>query len=203
MQLTHTLAPASPIKNQYKVEIKTYYGDADGYSNCTISARPDQIKQIIAEMLMVDNQFQNGRGGCRMMYDQTNYFGMGEEAYAANGNQHDGYWQWFDREWGDFPYNGDYEQNDSIDSYKISWYDENGVRSKVEVSDYADLLADLKALNDKHQVGSYDLWEDPRYPYHLSDKEGMKKYHAERAAISARFAAYRADAIEIVKKHAQ
>ena len=204
MRLTHTPAPTSATKSVYKVEIKTYYGDADGYSSCNFTVEKDQIRQVIAEILIVDNQFPHGRGGCRMMYDQSNYFSMSYEAYQANGDQHDGYWEWFDREMGDFPYDSDGEQNHSIDSIKVWWYNENGLRHAVTFDQYDDLLTDLKALNTKHRLGDYDIWESPRYPYGgENDKAGMAKYNADHARLSAQFTAYRADAIEMVKKHSQ
>lgn len=204
MQLTLKASPTSKLKNVYKIELNTYFGDADGDSDITITVKEDDIKQVITELIFVKNQFTNGRGGCRMMYDQTNYFGMSHEEWQANNEQHDGYWEWFDRECSDYPYSGDYEQNYSLREYVIWYYDANGVRHSVKVDGYEELLTDLVALNQVHKLGDYDRWEDPRYPYGGDrDQAGMAKYEQDRKDIAARFAAYRADAIELVKKHAQ
>jgi hypothetical protein len=202
MQLTLKASPTSKLKNVYKIELNTYFGDADGDRDITITVKENKIKQVIAELIMVKNQFTHGRGGCRMMYDQTNYFGMSYEAYEANGEKHDGFWEWFDTDSSDYPYSGDHEQNYTLRSYEIWYYDTNGVRHAVTVTDTAELVADLNALNVKHKLGDYDMWEDPRRPYH-SDKASKEKYEADRARMAAQFAAYREDAIELVNKHSK
>lgn len=200
MQITYTLCPAGELKNIYMVEISTYYGDGDGDGNCAFSVEANNIKQVIAELLIVENQFPSGRGGCRSMYDQTNYFSMSHEAYEANNDAHDGYFEWFDRETSDFPYNSDYEQNHTIDSYEIWFYDAAGARYATHASDYDDLIADIVVLNDKHHLGDYDYWENVRYPHNATKKQ-MAKYEEARQALEDRFAAYRVDAIELVKKY--
>jgi hypothetical protein len=182
MKITHATAAQAKIRNIYHIDLETYHGDADGDSKITIKVAPENIKQVIAEIMLVQAQF-HGRGGCRTMYDQMNYFGMTYEAYEANGDTHDGYWEWFDRE-GDYPY--DYEsgqQNYTLSSYKIWWYDDNGVKFKVTAEDDTGLLEEFKKMNEAFHLGSYAHWED--------GTEG----------IDDMFAEYRASAIELVKKH--
>lgn len=170
----------NPFRNVFRIEIGTYFGDADGYSSYEMTATQEQIAQRLIEIVMVDNQF-TGRGGCRRMYDQSNYFVEQDIDYDSD-VEPDGYFDWLDPE-GGFPYYYDAEQNHSIDNYTVTWFDDNGSPFPVEVSDFSDVIADLKALNTKHHVGNYNMYD--------SDDEMANEL----------FASYRKDAVELVKKH--
>lgn len=181
MKITIAAQKKKPHTNVFKVVLETYYGDADGDATVTRYVPEGKIKQMLAEITLVQEQFQ-GRGGCRRMYDQTNYFCMTYEAYEANGEKSDGYFDWLDSE-NDYPYDGDGEQNYSLRSYKIHWLDSNGDAFPVTVSELDDLKKECATLNKKHRLGDYKLWED------------------DLPELDDRFAAYRIDAIELVKKH--
>lgn len=188
-------------KNVYVIKMDTYFGDADGDATFKIEVKPEKIQQVIAEALIIQEQFPNGRGGCSRRYDQTNYFNMPHELYKANGEAHDGYFEWFDQEGPEYyPYSGDYEQNYSLRDFEVFWYDADGQKFKVKYSEYGDLLKELAELNAKHQLADYKAWDDPSYPYHASKTE-MAVYETAVAKMEEQFAAYRADAVELVKRH--
>ena len=183
MQIKHATVAQPKVKNVYRIYINTYRGDADGDSNITLTVKPEKIQQVVAEIIFIKSQF-SGRGGCSEMYDQSNYFGMTEEAWVANNDQHDGYWEWFDREMGDYPYypyDGDHEQNYTLESYELFWFDENGAKIACTVHDTADLQTAIGVLNSKHKLGDYKVWD-------IDDASHL-------------YEAYRADAIELLKKH--
>lgn len=186
-------------QNQYVINIKTYYGDADGYSQIQVTVKPDKIKQIIAEILFVKHQFPNGRGGRSDYYDQTNYFGMSDEAWESQDDDtHDGYWTWFDQEWGDYPYSGDYEQNYTLDRYEVLWYDASGTKHAVEIKETHDLIADIQALNREFKIGDSQHWGQRGHSYYDREKP---EYQARQAELRKQYHDYRVRAIEIVNKH--
>lgn len=187
-------------KNTYVIEMDTYFGDADGDAKFKVHVKPEMIQQVIAEALIVQEQFPNGRGGCSRRYDQTNYFSMPDEQYHANGGKHDHYFEWIDAGSGDYPYSGDYEQNYSLRSFEVYWHDADGQKYKVKYSDYDQLLVDLAELNKKHKIADYDVWKDPVFSYRQTPKE-QAEYDAANKAMNAQFASYRADVIELVKRH--
>lgn len=135
MQIKIASKPKAPKKPQsiYQIKIEPYHGDADGYKTSKFLVEPEKIEQIMLEILFVDNQFDSGRGGCRTMYDQLSYFNSSEI-------KTEGYFDWLD----DFPYDSDAEQNYTIDTYTITYFDANYLEYDVKVSKIENVIKDIK-----------------------------------------------------------
>lgn len=106
---------------------------------------PEQLNAFIIEATMVKYQFPSGRGGCKVMFDQSNYFSTNP----------DGHWDWFTSE-EDFPYSSDHEQNYTIAT--ITYFDNDGNSIPVDITVPDSLYEDMSALGKKHRLGDYKIW---------------------------------------------
>lgn len=130
-----------PPKDTFFIEMSTYWGDADGYSQCNFLVSNQDIKKVIYEIEMVKAQFEYGRGGSDM-YDQRSYF-LGR----------DHYFNWLEK-----VHCSDDGHNDTIDGVKIFYFDSNGDKKTVEVEELGEFLQKFKQLNKQFKIGDYDVW---------------------------------------------
>lgn len=115
------------------------------------------------------------------MYDQTAYFCMSYDDYNANNETSDGFFDWLDPE-NHFPYHGDAEQNYTISSYTVTWLDASGNRYPVTVTELEDVKAEMRELCQQHKMDDLNVWDN------------------KSTDIRALFAAFRKDAVALVKK---
>jgi hypothetical protein len=136
-------------KNQYKIVMNTYFGDADGYKKYKFIVDAKKIEQVILEILFVEYQFENGRGGCRNMYDQNCYFNNSSHSRKE-------FFTWFDN----YPYDSNAEQNYSLDEYTVTFFDKNSVEHKVSISKTDNIIEDIRKMNEKFKIDDYKEWDN-------------------------------------------
>ena len=116
MELTLHKAKVNNPKLKYVIEVKTMEGDADGYNKFDIgfdSKDLDEVKKVICYCEVLLRQYPNGRDG----YDTYNSL--------------DFFSYYFDADW-NYAYDG--EIQDSMDGYKVWYYDETGEKFSVQIS---------------------------------------------------------------------
>lgn len=153
-------------KNKYQIKMNTYWGDADGYEKYKFLVDPEKIEQVVLEILFLDNQFQSGRGGCREMYDQFNYFNS-ESVHT------EGYFTWLEA----YPYHGDIQQNYTLSDFTITYFDNNSLEHKVSVDETQAIIDDIKKMNKKFKMSEYSEWDN-------IDSSDEKFHHYHKAVIS-------------------
>ena len=158
------ITPIIQPTNIYKVHIDFYFGDADGYDQRDFFVKKDEINSFIYELIAVDSQFTHGRGGSRKMYDQLNYF-------LPEGSN-DSKFKWL----ADCPY--DYNQNYTIDKYKITYFNLNGIEKHVDVRGTENFEEDVKAYNISKSIGDFAVWDDD-----IATNESYQNYFNGIASI--------------------
>ena len=96
-------------KSLYVVTVDTMEGDADDYHVFEITTESvDELKEIIIGMEILCNAYPNGRGGCDEYCGKFYEEYVSEELYSYEGF------------------------NDSIQSFSVNYYDENGNEFNVQ-----------------------------------------------------------------------
>lgn len=180
MKISISEEKLAAFTNVFRIDLLCYIGDADYYFSISIHANEIDLPCLVAEIELVKNQF-DGRGGCRRMYNQCEYFCLSDEAWAANPDHADSYWAWLNYD-SDYPFDCSSEVNATLESYKVVWLDHNSHEHAVTIDGLENLRNQISCLNSGHSLGDFKVWDD------------------ERENLNERFAAYRIDAIDLVKK---
>ena len=116
MELKHYKSKQEKIKSKYVIDVCTIEGDADGYNNFDIifdEKDIEELKKVIIYCEVLERQYPNGRGG----YDTYNSL--------------DFFSKYFDAKW-NYAYDG--EIQDSMEGYKVWYYDAAGEKFSVQVT---------------------------------------------------------------------
>jgi len=98
----------------YRINVETMEGDADDWHNFDIDIKDEEtLKEVIIYCEVMAKQYPHGRGGGNDYYDHLDFFD-----------------EWFNDEW----FYEDGEWMDSWENYSVSYFDENGVEMKVNVT---------------------------------------------------------------------
>ena len=166
-------------QNAYQISMNTYFGDYDGSEVYKIIITPEKLEQTVLEMLFVQYQFEYGRGGCSAMYNQCNYFIQGTIEQSD-------YFNWLNR----YPSHRDYEQNNTLDNFTITYFDENSHEFSVEINETQQLIEDIKKLNHDCHIGEFKYWsslsaDDEMYQdYYQKVIAYIEKYLLEKKVSS-------------------
>lgn len=135
--------------------VSCFYGDADGYSSFTL--KTDSERQLLAyliELQVAMVMFPHGRGGCRDMYDYTNYFHGNKDADELC-RKHKAF-DWMSR----IP-----NEDCSGSPYTIEGYDVKVISSdfhgtsNLDISIIKQIHTVMEVINDVHHFGEYTEWD--------------------------------------------
>ncbi len=142
--------------SSYVILVETYGGDADVRATMHVEAlSPTELLSRIVELYIVASQFPNGRGGCRAMYHQPNYFPV-EAVTATTGDPKA--FVWLD----DLPYFEPGDINYTISELGgVEWRAPSGIQVlKHRALAFAPLEAEIRErmteIGKKHSLLGYD-----------------------------------------------
>lgn len=147
MKLKNIFAPEVILKSTYQIKMSTSFGDGDGIQDYDFLVTKENIHSVILEIISLDRLFSDGRNTGDDPSDDP-------AAYLLDENGNSDKFSWLTN----FPYNSDYEQKNSLQSYEIYYFDDTSGRYRVEALEVKNFTEEIKAYNEKQQIGDHHTW---------------------------------------------
>ncbi len=140
MEFIKKLAPKPEVKNTYKIVMKTYWGDADGYETYKFLVPEADIYKATLETIVLKALPDFGWRRSE---------GSGKDYLMEEGAAHNKF-DWLE----DYPYNHDIERINTLDSYKIYYFDNEAKRYSVESVGFEEFTKQIKEFNKSYYIAN-------------------------------------------------